>query len=105
MLPRPSRLSGLSYLNFISSIFIFLGTTLGGWIGPSLPAFSRSQLHSIFLFSTLLRIIPVLLFQMLPEDTSPQTRMSTVERFFFDPQLTLRSGFDRIIVSKFRKPI
>ena len=105
MLPRPSRLSGLSYLNFISSIFIFLGTTLGGWIGPSLPAFSRSQLHSIFLFSTLLQIIPVLLFQMLPEDTSPQTRMSTVERFFFDPQLTLRSGFDRIIVSKFRKPI
>lgn len=104
-LAHQSRLSGLSYLNFFSAVFIFLGTTLGGWIGPMLPSFTNSQLHSIFLFSSLLRIIPVILFQMLPEDTSPMTRMSTMERFFFDPQLTLRAGFDRIVISKFRRPI
>ena len=76
-LAHQSRLSGLSYLNFFSAVFIFLGTALGGWIGPALPSFTHSQLHSIFLFSSLLRIIPVILFQMLPEDTSPLTRMST----------------------------
>lgn len=104
-LPHQNRLSGLSYLNFFSSIFIFLGTTLGGWLGPVLPTFTDSQLHSIFLFSSLLRIVPVLLFQGLPEDTPPQTKLSAVERFFFDPQLTFRSGFDRIVISKFRRPI
>jgi len=104
-LPHQSRLSGLSYLNFFSSVFIFLGTTLGGWVGPMLPTFTDSQLHSIFLFSTLMRIVPVLLFQALPEDTPPRTKLSAVERFFFNPQLTFRSGFDRIVISKFRRPI
>jgi MFS family permease len=103
-LPHQSRLSGLSYLNFISSVFIFLGTTLGGWVGPMLPTFSSSQLHSIFLFSTILRTVPVLLFQMLPEDAPPQTKLSTIERFFFDPRMTLRADFDRIISTKFRRP-
>ncbi|HOM61344.1 MAG TPA: MFS transporter [Anaerohalosphaeraceae bacterium] len=103
-LPHQSRLSGLSYLNFISSVFIFLGTTLGGWVGPMLPTFSSSQLHSIFLFSTILRTVPVLLFQMLPEDAPPQTKLSTIERFFFDPRMALRAGFDHIISTKFRRP-
>lgn len=95
----------MSYLNFFSSIFIFLGTTLGGWLGPALPRFTDSQLHSIFLFSSLLRIFPVLLFQALPEDTPPRTKLNAIERFFFNPQLTFRSGFDRIVISKFRRPI
>ncbi len=104
-LSHQNRLSGLSYLNFFSAVFIFIGTALGGWIGPMLPSFTHSQLHSIFLFSTLLRIVPVILFQMLPEETPTLGRLSTIERFFFDPQLTVRSGFDRIVISKLRRPI
>lgn len=100
-----NRLSGLSYLNFVVSVCIFLGTTLGGWLGPHLPAFTGSQYHSIFLFSVLLRIVPVILFQTIAEDSPPTTKMNTFERFFFDPQLNLRMGFDRIVVSKFRRPI
>lgn len=100
-----SRLSSLSYLNFLSGLCICLGTTLGGWLGPMLPAFSDSQYHSVFLFSTLLRIVPVVLFQLLPTDQPPKTKMSTLERFFFDPRLGLRMGFDRVIISRFRRPI
>jgi len=99
------RLSNLSYLNFISSACIFLGTTLGGLLGPHLPVFSSSQYHSIFLFSVLLRTIPMSIFQMIPEDSPPTTKLNTFERFFFDPRLNLRIGFDRIIVTKFRRPI
>ena len=100
-----NRLSNLSYLNVLSSACIFLGTSLGGLLGPSLPSFTSSQYHSIFLFSVILRTIPVILFQTIPEDSPPTTKMNTFERFFFDPQLNLRMGFDRIVVNKFRRPI
>lgn len=100
-----NRLSSLSYLNVLSSACIFIGTTLGGLIGPSLPTFTASQYHSIFLFSVIMRILPVIIFQMIPEDSPPKTKMNTLERFFFDPRLNLRMGFDRIVVNKFRRPI
>lgn len=100
-----NRLSSLSYLNVLSSVCIFLGTTLGGVLGPHLPAFTSSQYHSIFLFSVIMRIVPVVIFQTLPEDSRPKTKMNTIERFFFDPRLNIRMGFDRIIVNKFRRPI
>lgn len=100
-----NRLSSLSYLNVISSACICLGTTLGGLLGPHLPAFTSSQYHSIFLFSVIMRTLPVIIFQTIPEDSPPKTKMNTLERFFFDPRLNLRMGFDRIVVNKFRRPI
>lgn len=99
------RLSYLSYLNCIMSVCIFVGTTLGGLLGPHLPPLNGTTFHSIFLSSTLMRIVPVLMFQRIPQDGPPSKKMSTLERFFFDPQLSLRVGFDRILSGRSRRPL
>lgn len=98
-----NRLNNISYLNAISSVCIFLGAALGGLIGTHLPAITSSQLHSIFLFSVFLRFIPLLLFQSLSSDKPKKVKMTTFERFFFDPRLSLRSSFDRAIFGRNRR--
>lgn len=105
VLNSAERLSYLSYLNFISNVLIFLGTFLGGLFGSQLPPLNGSVCFSVFLASTLMRLVPLLLFQTLPQDSPPRLKMSTLERFFFDPQLTIRAGFDRLMSSRVRRPI
>ena len=100
-----NRLRSISYLNVINSFCIFLGSIAGGFLGPHLPQFSDSWIHSIFVASVLMRILPALLFQTLPEDIPGHAKMSATERFFFDPRLSLRVGFDRTIFGRDKRQI
>ncbi len=100
-----NRLRSISWLNVINSFCIFLGSMAGGLLGPHLPQFSDSWIHSIFVASVLMRIAPALLFQTLPEDIPGHAKMSATERFFFDPRLSLRVGFDRTIFGRDRRQI
>lgn len=98
-----NRLNNISYLNAISSLCIFLGAAFGGIIGPLLPAITTSQLHSVFLFSVIVRFIPMLLFQSLTSDKPKKVKMNAFERFFFDPRLSLKSSFDRTVLGRNRR--
>lgn len=94
-LPSGQRLAYISYMNAIAAIFYFAGSALGGWIGPMLPAITLFQIHSIFIFSTILRLPAVLLFQSLPTDEPSGTRMSAMEKFFFTPRRFIQGRFSR----------
>jgi len=94
-LPSGQRLAYISYMNAIAAIFYFAGSALGGWIGPMLPAITLFQIHSIFIFSTILRLPAVLLFQSLPTDKPSGTRMSAMEKFFFTPRRFIQGRFSR----------
>ncbi|MBN1456908.1 MAG: MFS transporter [Sedimentisphaerales bacterium] len=100
-----NRLNNISYLNVISSVCIFMGATLGGFISPYLPVITSSPLHSVFLFSVLLRFFPLLLFQTVSSDKPKKVKMTAFERFFFDPKLSLRDSFDRAIFGKNRRSL
>ncbi len=95
-----NRIRSISYLNVINSMAICLGSVAGGVLGPMLPSFSASQIHSIFLFSVILRFVPMLLFQTLSEDVPRHAKMTAMERFFFDPRMSLRNGLDRTIIGR-----
>lgn len=100
-----NRVRSIAYLNVINSFFICLGSMAGGFLGPILPQITTSQIHSIFIFSVLMRIVPTLLFQTLPEDRPRHGKMSAMERFFFDPRLSLRNGLDRTILGRDRRQV
>jgi MFS family permease len=95
-----NRLSSISYLNVITGVCIFAGCSLGGLMEPYLPPIGGSRIHTIFLVSVMLRILPVMLLQTLPEDMPKHGKMSAAERFFFDPRLSMRMGFDRTIFGR-----
>jgi hypothetical protein len=99
------RVNNISYLNAITFICIFLGALMGGLIGPLLPKISDYQLHSVFLLSVLIRIGPALLFQLVSEDKPLHSRLSPMERFFFDPRLSLRLGLTRSVFSRQKRPL
>ena len=86
---KQNRLSSISYLNVITGICIFIGCSLGGLLEPYLPAISGNRIYTIFLVSTMLRIVPLLLFQTLPQDMPQHGKMTAAERFFFDPRLSV----------------
>lgn len=100
-----NRIRSIAYLNVISSFFIFAGSITGGLVAPVLPQITGSQIHSIFLVSVLLRFLPLMLFQTLPDDMPRHAVMTATERFFFDPRLSLRVGFDRTIFSRDKRQI
>lgn len=101
---QQNRFRSISYMNVITGFCMFAGSSLGGLMEPILPQWTSSRLHSIFIVSVLLRIVPTILFQLIPVDKPRHTKMKAWERFFFDPRLTLRSGFDRSIFSPRGKP-
>jgi MFS family permease len=101
---QQNRFRSFSYLNCITGFCMFAGSSLGGLLEPVLPQWTGSPLHSIFIVSSLLRIVPTILFQLLPDDKPRYTKMTALERFFFDPRLTLRSGFDRSITPRNKYP-
>ena len=84
-LPCGQRLAYISYMNAIASIFYFAGSALGGWVGPMLPQITAFQFHSIFLFSSVLRLPACLMFRMLPADKPAETKLTALEKFFFEP--------------------
>lgn len=86
-LPSGQRLAYISYMNAIASLFFFAGSVLGGWLGPMLPQITASayQYHSIFLFSSIIRLPAFLMFRKLPVDKPSETKLSSLEKFFFEP--------------------
>lgn len=94
---QQNRFRSISYLNVITGFCMFIGSSLGGILEPVLPQWTSSRLHSIFIVSVLLRIVPTLLFQLIPIDKPKHVKMTAWERFFFDPRLSLGIGFDRSI--------
>lgn len=100
-----NRIRSIAYLNVISSLFIFTGSVCGGLLAPVLPQFTSSPIHGIFIVSVLIRILPMLLFQTLREDTPSHAKMTAAERFFLDPRLSLRIGFDRTIFGRDKRQI
>lgn len=50
------RVRCLSYFNFINSMAVFIGSTLGGYFSNRLPEFHPSNLIPIFMISALLRL-------------------------------------------------
>jgi MFS family permease len=95
-----NRLRSISYLNVITGVCICAGCTLGGLLEPHLPPVSGNQIYSVFLASVLIRIVPTLIFQTLPDDKPKYAKMTAMERFFFDPRLSLRGGLDRTIFGR-----
>jgi MFS family permease len=82
-LPSGQRLAYISYMNAIASLFFFAGSVLGGWLGPMLPKITAFQFHSIFLFSSILRVPAFLMFRKLPVDKPAGTKLTSLEKFFF----------------------
>ena len=98
------RISHIAYFNTINFFCIFVGATLGGLIIPYLPQVAHWQLQSIFVFSSLVRLGPAALFQLVRHEKYAGA-MNTFERFFFDPTLTLRTTVTSSILRYFKKQL
>ncbi len=98
------RISHIAYFNTINFLCIFVGATLGGFIIPYLPQVAQWQLQSIFVFSSLVRIGPAVLFQLIRHEKY-KGAMNTFERFFFDPTLTLTTTVTSSILRYFKRPL
>ena len=98
-----NRIRSIAYLNVVSSFFICGGSITGGLLEPVLPKFTESSIHGIFIASVLMRIVPMMLFQTLPQDTPTNVKMTAAQRFFFDPRLSLRTGFERTVFGRDRR--
>jgi MFS family permease len=83
-LPSGQRFAYISYMNAIASLFFFAGSVLGGWLGPMLPQITAFQFHSIFLFSSILRVPAFIMFRKLPPDKPSETKLNSLEKFFFE---------------------
>jgi MFS family permease len=101
---QQNRFRSISYLNCITGFCMFAGSSLGGVLEPVLPRWTASPLHSIFIVSVVFRVLPVILFQLLPVDKPKHTKLTALERFFFDPRLALRTGLERTITPRNRYP-
>ena len=91
-----ARVTSFAYFNFINFIFSFLGATFGGWLAPYMPILAHHQLQTIFAISALLRIVPAMIFQFLQEEKY-EAKMTLLERFFFDPTVSVFTGVSRVI--------
>jgi predicted MFS family arabinose efflux permease len=102
---RPNRAAYISYLNVLNYTCIAIGAFLGGFVGPMLPKLFDYQLQSIFAVSAVMRLTSLLFFKAVPADKPSHYKMTTVERFFFDPVLSLKVGLARTVMSILRRPI
>jgi len=98
------RATHIAYFNTINFLCIFVGATLGGFIIPYLPQVAQWQLQSIFVFSSLVRIGPAVLFQLVRHEKYAGA-MNTFERFFFDPALTLTTTVTSSILRYFKRQL
>ena len=94
------RVSRISYFNALTLFCVFVGSTLGGLLGPHLPLLAGHYLQTVFFASFLLRLGPALLFRKVQEKPY-KGKLTPLERFFFDPSLVMRAGIARSI---FRLP-
>lgn len=95
--PR-TRVTSIAYFNALNFFFAFAGATLGGWLGPMLPVITYNYLPTVFLVSFVLRIGPALMFYNIKKEHLPVSKLTPVERMFFDPTLIMRPGVTRSIL-------
>jgi MFS family permease len=98
------RVSSISYFNAIYFFCVFVGSTLGGLLGPHLPTITTYQLQTIFIISVLLRIAPAFLLQSIKIEKPPQ-KFTTIERLFFNPKFNIFPGITRSIFRLFKRDI
>lgn len=98
------RIIGVSYYNAVNFLFVFAGATLGGWLGPYLPTIAKYQLQSVFVASILMRFVPVLILYLITIEKYP-IRVKVLQRLFFNPTLSLRTGIGRSILDFFKHDI
>jgi MFS family permease len=96
------RINHIAYFNTINFMCAAAGSTLGGVILPYLPQVAQWHLQSIFVFSSIVRLCPAVMFRLMRHEEYKGT-MSTFERFFFDPMLTLRTGVTSSIMRHFKR--
>jgi MFS family permease len=101
VLPPARRVASLAYANVLNAIAISAGAAVGGMAAPLLPKVAKYQLQTIFLVSAMLRVAPAVMFQFLRQDRKRPTKLSAMEKFFFDPVSPLRSGIERMPFMKF----
>lgn len=95
--PR-KRVTSIAYFNALCLFFVFAGATLGGWLGPLLPVLTGHYLQTVFLVSFMLRIGPALMFYTIKKEELPVSKLTPLERMFFDPSLIMRPGVTRSIL-------
>lgn len=95
------RVPSLAYANVLNSIAISAGAAAGGAVAPFLPTIADHHLQTVFLVSALLRVAPAVMFQFLKQDRKRPSRLSAMERFFFDPMSPFRSGLERMPFMRF----
>jgi MFS family permease len=98
------RVSSISYFNAINFFCVFVGSTLGGLLGPHLPTIAAYQLQTIFIVSTLIRIAPAILFRKVKMEKQPQ-KFTVIERLFFNPKFNIFPGITRSIFRFFKRDI
>jgi len=96
--PR-TRVTSIAYFNALNFFCAFVGATLGGWVGPMLPTITGHYLlQTVFLVSFVLRIGPALMYYTIKKEDLPVSKLTPVERMFFDPTLIMRPGITRSIL-------
>ena len=98
------RVSSISYFNAINFFCVFVGSTLGGLLGPHLPTIAAYQLQTIFIVSVLIRIAPAILFRKVIMEKQPQ-KFTVIERLFFNPKFNIFPGITRSIFRFFKRDI
>jgi MFS family permease len=98
------RVSSISYFNAINFFCVFVGSTLGGLLGPYLPTVAKYQLQTIFIVSVLIRIAPAILFRKVIMEKQPQ-KFTVIERLFFNPKFNIFPGITRSIFRFFKRDI
>ena len=98
------RVSSISYFNAINFFCVFVGSTLGGLLGPHLPIVAAYRLQSIFIVSVLIRIVPAIMLQRIKIKEPPE-KFTTIERLIFNPMFNISPGITRSISRFFKRDI
>jgi MFS family permease len=98
------RVSSIAYFNAINFFCVFVGSTLGGLLGPHLPTVAKYQLQTIFIVSVLIRIAPAILFRKVIMEKQPQ-KFTVIEKLFFNPKFNIFPGITRSIFRFFKRDI
>jgi MFS family permease len=95
------RINSIAYAGVLNAIAISAGSAAGGAVAPLLPHVFQYHLQSIFFVSCLLRVVPAAMFQFLKQDRRRPSRLTAIEKFFFDPMSVLRNGVERMPFARF----
>lgn len=72
----------ISYFNVVSGVFICAGAILGGFLASKLPPISGHNLLTLFLISSILRLIVAFLIRFKLKEVRPVEKVSSNQLFF-----------------------